>query len=191
MTVYTDVWDRALCKTLAEGAGVHIVIASKEIILKFLFAKLTVASVLACATALAFAEPGTSADDLLHDADGVVQQIDAGHFGEIWDDTAPFVKAKIPKDQWVLDTRTSRQSFGAVAARGWASVTRIRYAANASGIPAGLYANVNFTTALVQGGAVYELLSFRLENDGKWHLTGYVPRKSQDSAAQSAQVPKP
>jgi hypothetical protein len=180
----------ALCEVLVEGAGVHKVIVSKEIILKLLFAKLTVASVLACATAIAFAEPGTSADDLLHDADGIVQQFDAGHFGDVWDDAAPFVKAKIPKDQFVSDTRTARQSFGAVAARGWASVTRIRYASFA-GIPDGIYANVDFTTALAQGGTVYELLSFRLESDGKWHLTGYVPRRSQGSAAQSAQVAKP
>ncbi|MDI9653588.1 DUF4019 domain-containing protein, partial [Burkholderia cenocepacia] len=85
------------------------------------------------------------------------------------------------QDQFAADMRHARQSVGAVGHRGWAQVTRIRYT-NASTIPDGLYANVDFATTLKNGSTVFEKMSFRLEDDGSWRLTGYVPRQAQDLA---------
>ncbi|MGV2293289.1 DUF4019 domain-containing protein [Trinickia sp. YCB016] len=152
--------------------------------------KLTVAGALACTAGLAIADPGASADELLHDADDVLQQIDVGHFGDVWSDAAPFVKAKIPKEQFMTQTAAARLALGAVAKRGWASIVRIRFT-NTVGLPDGLYANVDYSTTLADGGTVYELLSFRLESDGQWHLTGYVPRRSQGQIGQAGTVATP
>lgn len=138
--------------------------------------KLAAVCVLATSGALAVAAQGTSADELLGDADRVVQQIDSNRYVDVWHDAAPFVKAKIPQDQFVSGTRQSRQALGAIVRRGWASVTRVQYAGQ-SGIPDGLYANVNYATTLTNGQSVFELLSFQLGQDGTWHLTGYVPHQ--------------
>ncbi|MCA8427883.1 DUF4019 domain-containing protein [Burkholderia seminalis] len=124
---------------------------------------------------------GESADALLRDSDAVFKQLDAGQYGAVWTDAAAFVKARIKQDQFAADMQHARQSVGAVSRRGWAQVTRIRYT-NASTTPDGLYANVDYTTTLTSGATVYEKLSFRLEDDGRWHLTGYVPRQSQNFA---------
>ncbi|KUY76424.1 DUF4019 domain-containing protein [Burkholderia sp. RF4-BP95] len=121
---------------------------------------------------------GESADALLRDADAVFKQLDAGQYGMVWNDSAAFVKARIRQDQFALDMQRARQSVGMVSHRGWAQITRIRYT-NSSSMPDGLYANVDFTTTLKTGTTVYEKLSFRLD-DGRWHLTGYVPRQSQN-----------
>ena len=48
-------------------------------------------------------------------------------------------------------------------------------------MPDGLYANLDYATTLTSGATVFERLSFRLD-DGRWHLTGYVPRQSQHFA---------
>ncbi|WP_407971966.1 DUF4019 domain-containing protein [Burkholderia pyrrocinia] len=121
---------------------------------------------------------GESADSLLRDSDAVFKQLDAGQYGAVWSDAAAFVKARIKQDQFAADMQQARQSVGAVSHRGWAQITRIRYK-NASATPDGLYANVDYATTLTNGATVFEKLSFRLDDDGRWHLTGYVPRQSQ------------
>ncbi|RQS20927.1 DUF4019 domain-containing protein [Burkholderia sp. Bp8992] len=124
---------------------------------------------------------GESADTLLRDSDAVFKQLDAGQYGAVWTDAAAFVKARIKQDQFAADMQHARQSVGTVSHRGWAQVTRIRYE-RTPGMPDGLYANVDYATTLTSGSTVFEKLSFRLEDDGRWHLTGYVPRQSQNFA---------
>ncbi|VWC27507.1 membrane protein [Burkholderia arboris] len=43
-------------------------------------------------------------------------------------------------------------------------------------------ANVDYATTLTNGATVFEKPSFRLEGDGRWRLTGYVSRQSQNFA---------
>jgi hypothetical protein len=162
----------------------------KEIHLKHAIAimKLAAVCVLATSASLALAAPGTSADELLNDADRVLQQFDSNHYAEVWQNAAPFVKAKIPQDKFVRSTSEARGALGAVTRRGWAQVTRIQYN-GANEIPDGLYANVDYATTLASGRTVFELVSFQLSSDGQWRLTGYVPRQTQDAAA--AQAAKP
>lgn len=121
---------------------------------------------------------GESADSLLRDSETVFKQLDAGQYGAVWSNAAAFVKARIKQDQFAADVQHARQSVGAVSHRGWAQITRIRYA-NSSTTPDGLYANVDYATTLTSGATVFEKLSFRLDDDGRWRLTGYVPRQTQ------------
>lgn len=106
----------------------------------------------------------------------MLKQLDAGQFGAVWTDAAPFVKARIKQDQFVADTQRARQGVGPVSHREWTQITRI-HSVNASTTPDGFYANVAYTTTLANGETMFEKLSFRLD-DGQWHLTGYVPYKS-------------
>ncbi|HGL4261318.1 DUF4019 domain-containing protein [Burkholderia dolosa] len=130
----------------------------------------------------AHAQPGgESADELLRDADVVFKRLDAGQYAAVWADAAPFVKARIKQDQFAADMQRARQSVGAVGRRGWAQITRILYT-NSPPLPDGLYANVDYATTLTNGATVFEKLSFRLDDDGRWHLTGYVPRQAQNDA---------
>ncbi|WP_322024267.1 DUF4019 domain-containing protein [Burkholderia sp. BCC1977] len=122
---------------------------------------------------------GDSADELLNDANTVFRQLDAGQFADVWANAADFVKTRIKQDQFVADVRRARQSVGVVQHRGWAQLVRIQYTQR-NDLPDGLYANVDFATTLTTGTKMYEKLSFRLDSDGHWHLTGYVPRRTQD-----------
>lgn len=122
---------------------------------------------------------GESADELLKDSDTAFQLLDAGQFAQLWLNSASFVRDRLNKDQFITDMQRARQGVGVVQHRGWASVTRVRYSSSAE-LPDGLYATVDYATTKAGGGTVYEKLSFRLEPDGRWHFTGYIPRGTQE-----------
>lgn len=146
--------------------------------MKRLTAILIFASVQAIALAcpsIAFAESGDSADELLREAELATRQIDANQFTTLWQSAAPFVKARLPQPSFIDDMRKAKQSIGPVARRSWASVSRVTYVGNKD-LPDGLYANVGYSTALANGAVTTEQVSFRLEGDGRWHITGYIPQ---------------
>lgn len=144
------------------------------------------ACALATLSALAYgAQAGTSADELLDDAQHVLQQIDAGQYATVWQDTAPFVRENYSTDAFQKALAQSRKAVGSIDHRGWASVTRLTYAHDKV-VPDGLYANVDYATWLTDGRIVYEKVSFQLGSDGHWHFTGYEPRQNQGSAPQAS-----
>lgn len=120
-----------------------------------------------------------SADQLIEGGLQVLKQIDSGQGAQVWEAAAPFVKARYPKAELTATWSQARQSVGAVATRTWASVNRVRFAQDTAGTPAGLYANIDYSTRLNDGRTVFELVSFRQEPDGTWRLTGYLPRQTQ------------
>lgn len=136
---------------------------------------------LAMSVTLTAAAQGTSADELLNDTGRVFQLFDSNQYADAWQNAAPFVKAKIPQDEFVRMTIEARKELGTVARRSWSSITRIQ-AVGLPGIPDGLYANVDFSSTLTSGRTVFEMLSFQLGDDGQWRLTGYRPRATQDTA---------
>lgn len=143
--------------------------------------KLAAVCALTMSAALAAAAQGNSADELLNDAERIFQQFDSNRYAEVWQDAAPFIKGKIPQDQFVKTMSDARHTLGAVTRRGWSSVTRIQ-SIGVSGMPDGLYANVDSASTLANGHTAFELLSFQLGADGQWHLTGYTPRLTQAQA---------
>jgi len=137
------------------------------------------ACTLAVASSCALAQQdGSSADELVQAGLASLKQIDEGRAGEIWDGASAFIKTRFPRADFVANTQRARQTVGVVARRDWAGITRIRYPDDSTGIPAGLYANVDFATRLTNDKTVFEKVSFRLEPQG-WRLTGYVPRENQ------------
>ncbi len=147
-----------------------------------LMAACAIAAVSASASAYG-AEAGGSADELLGAAQHALQQIDAGQYAALWQETAPFVRAKYAAGGFESGLAALRQSVGDVDHRGWASVTRLTYSHDQV-VPDGLYANVDYATWLRGGRIVYEKVSFQLGSDGRWHFTGYAPRQTQNESPQ-------
>ena len=127
----------------------------------------------------AIAQDGASADTLIQNGLAVLQQIDKAPSNGVWENAAAFIKTRFSKETLVDNLTKSRATIGQVAGRRWASVTRIKYDTEITGIPAGLYANIDFATDIVGGKTVFELVSFQLDANGVWRLTGYVPRNRQ------------
>ncbi|WP_256583712.1 DUF4019 domain-containing protein [Burkholderia singularis] len=154
----------------------------------FCFARWAAAACVALASAWSMppahaqTPPGTSADALIRDADEIVKQLDAAQYDAVWRGMAPFVHTQMKQAQFVKPIKQARQAMGPVAQRGWSNVARIALSGS-QGAPEGMYANVDYVTTLASGQVVFEQLSFRLEPDGQWRLTGYVPRRPVPAAA--------
>ncbi|AOH36333.1 DUF4019 domain-containing protein [Luteimonas sp. JM171] len=114
--------------------------------------------------------------ELTNAATQVVQMIDANRVGEVWDLSTDAVKRIVPKDSFVQQVSADRQRLGAPTARGQAVVTRTQFQEGGE-VPAGLYINVAFPTTFANNAEpVRELVSFRLDEDQVWRLSGYSLR---------------
>lgn len=119
-----------------------------------------------------------SADALIDAARRAAQLIDDDRAVDAWNAAAPFMFARIGSDRFASGVRDARKAFAKTSLRTWAGVKRVRYERDVE-VPAGLYGNVDFSTQLVDGSTMFELVTMRLERDGVWRLTGYVPRRNQ------------
>lgn len=120
---------------------------------------------------------GSSSDEILDAAGQVLQQIDQNQYTQVWQDAVPFVKARLTQDGLVNALSHSRQQLGPVKYRNWSAIVRLQYS-NSKTVPDGLYADVDYTTTLVDGRVIYEFVTLELGSDGRWHFVGYVPHQT-------------
>lgn len=103
----------------------------------------------------------------------VAQMVDANQLAQLWDGASVVAKRAVPKEAFVAQIAAARKRLGAVGGRGQATVTRVRYD-NGAAVPAGLYVNVSFPTRFANAPQpVRELVSFRLDEDKVWRMSGY------------------
>lgn len=114
--------------------------------------------------------------DMTNAAQQVVQMIDANRIGDVWDLSTDTVKRLVPRDSFVQQVTADRTRLGAPSARGQAVVTRTQFQEGGE-VPAGLYINVAFPTQFGNSAEpVRELVSFRLDEDQVWRVSGYSLR---------------
>ena len=121
----------------------------------------------------------TSPDALLAAAGRALTLLDAGNYAPLWQDMPPSLQSRFTREKFIADMASTRQAVGALRQRTWSNVNRLRYAAPTTpqGVPAGLYANVEMSSTTTDGRSFIERVSFRIESDGGFRFTGYVPRQ--------------
>ncbi|HEY0333566.1 MAG TPA: DUF4019 domain-containing protein [Stenotrophomonas sp.] len=103
----------------------------------------------------------------------VVQMVDANQLAQLWEGASVVAKRAVPREAFVAQIAGARKRLGTVSGRGQPTVTRVRYNPGAS-VPEGLYVNVSFPTRFTGAPQpVRELVSFRLDEDKVWRLSGY------------------
>lgn len=106
----------------------------------------------------------------------VVQLVDQNKTAEVWAGASPVAKAATNQAEFVKQVSLDRQKVGAVAERKQVAVTRAVYPAGAE-VPAGNYVNVVYATKFANAPQpVRELISFHLDNDQIWRVSGYSLR---------------
>ena len=104
------------------------------------------------------------------------QMIDADQIGQVWDGASAVAKKAVARDFFVSQITGERRRLGTLVGRGAASVTRVKYAPGAL-VPEGLYVNISFPSRFGNlAQPVRELVSFRLDEDKVWRLSGYSLR---------------
>lgn len=109
-------------------------------------------------------------------AQQVLQMIDGNRAGEVWDGASQVTKGAVARDDFVRQLAADRAQLGAAASRGAPTVSRSQFVAGEA-VPAGIYINVAFPTTFAgQPQPIRELVSFRLDEDRTWRVSGYSVR---------------
>jgi len=109
-------------------------------------------------------------------AESIVAMIDNGQSGQVWDQASDVAKKTVSRDQFTKATESDRAKVGKVTSRKLEGVTRA-LSNGKEKLPQGLYVNVVFATQFSnESKPVRELVSFHLDSDKKWRLSGYTIR---------------
>lgn len=111
--------------------------------------------------------------------DQIVAMIDNGQIGQVWDQASEVAKKAISRDKFVKNVEADRARLGTMKSRKVARVTRALAKGNGK-LPAGLYVNVNYATQFSkQAKPILEKVSFHLDGDRKWRVSGYTVEESK------------
>ncbi len=96
--------------------------------------------------------------------------VDAGKYGESWDQAAEMFRAKLTKAQWEAALDKARRPLGKVVKR---ELQGARLLTNPPSAPAGEYVVIQFATSFENSGAMIETIAPMKEKDGSWRVSGY------------------
>lgn len=101
----------------------------------------------------------------------VLNLIDQGKSGEIWEGLSSTIQPKVSKNSFTQRIAEDQSTLGAPSKR--QQISAYRSEANGqSNIPKGIYYSVIFETNFAKGQG-RELVSFRFDNDQIWRVAGY------------------
>lgn len=107
-------------------------------------------------------------------ADSIIAMIDNGQVGQVWDEASEVAKKTVSRADFVKAVEAQRAKFGTVTSRKVANVTRT-VSKGERKLPVGYYVNVNYATKFSkEAKPVLEKVSFHLDSDKKWRLSGYT-----------------
>ncbi|GLQ95038.1 DUF4019 domain-containing protein [Dyella acidisoli] len=105
----------------------------------------------------------------------VADLVDKGQEGQVWDGASTITKQLIARDAFVKGVNTDRKTVGTLVTRTPAALTFSE--SDGKKLPSGLFANVAFATRFAnEKQPVRELISFHLDGDNVWRVTGYTLR---------------
>lgn len=119
--------------------------------------------------------------ELVTYANSIVAMIDNGQAGQVWEGASEVAKKATSKKQFVQTTDGELAKLGKVDSRKVANVTRTM-SRGSKALPAGEYINVNYATKFSkEAKPILEKVSFHLDNDKKWRVSGYKLYASRQS----------
>lgn len=99
--------------------------------------------------------------------------VDAGRYGDSWEEAAALFKQTIPKLRWETTVQSVREPLGIVTSRKLRSMTYARILPNA---PEGDYVVIQFDTRFENRPLSVETVTPMREKDGAWKVSGYFIR---------------
>jgi hypothetical protein len=99
--------------------------------------------------------------------------VDAGRYGDSWEDAAALFKLAIPKLRWETMVQSVREPLGVVTSR---KVRAMNYTRVLPGAPEGEYVVIQFDTRFENRPLSVETVTPMREKDGTWKVSGYFIR---------------
>ena len=105
----------------------------------------------------------------------VAAMVDQNKIGEVWDSASSIAKQANTRADFVTRVGADRAQLGTPTSRKLMAITRTQ--SKGGKVPAGNYVNVNYATTFSKAKEpVRELISYHLDADNIWRLTGYTVR---------------
>jgi hypothetical protein len=101
--------------------------------------------------------------------------IDAGEYGQSWDEAAAVFKAAVTKEQWVQAVKNVRDQTGKLNSR---KLVRADYTKTLPNAPEGEYVLMQYEASFEKGSAVEAITPMR-EKDGSWKVSGYFVKPKE------------
>lgn len=99
--------------------------------------------------------------------------VDAGRYGDSWENAAELFRQTIPKLRWETTVQAVREPLGVVVGR---KVRAMNYARVLPGAPEGEYVVIQFDTRFENRPLSVETVTPMREKDGSWKVSGYFIR---------------
>jgi len=96
--------------------------------------------------------------------------VDAGKYGESWDQASGFFKEKVTKEQWQEAISGVRVPLGKVESR---QFKLVEFKSELPQAPKGTYAVTQYRTKFANSAPMIETITPMLEKDGTWKVSGY------------------
>lgn len=96
--------------------------------------------------------------------------VDAGKYGESWDQGAALFKAALTRSQWEAALEKVRKPLGKVVSR---KLRGAKYLTEIPNAPAGEYVVIQYDTRFDGAPAAVETITPMKDKDGVWRVSGY------------------
>jgi hypothetical protein len=96
--------------------------------------------------------------------------VDAGQYGDSWDQAAQVFKGAVTKEQWLQAMQTTRQPIGTNFSR---ELKSKRYLTSLPGAPDGAYVVIQFKASFQNKSSAVETVTPMRDKDGTWRVSGY------------------
>lgn len=128
-----------------------------------------------------------TSDPFIQNALALVQALPTDSGASAYDASSNVMKQALTRDQFIQSIQSANRSMGQVFRRDWIKVERLSIPARTDGqpapVPAGEYVTVQILASNAQGAARLEQVSFRLDEDKVWRVTG-VDLSANNGSAQ-------
>lgn len=129
---------------------------------------------LACVSTQASAqEEGLDLRPAAQAAQAWLAGVDAGRYGDSWEDAAELFRQTIPKLRWETAVQSVREPLGVVTSR---KIRAMNYTRVLPGAPEGEYVVIQFDTRFENRPLSVETVTPMREKDGSWKVSGYFIR---------------
>ena len=102
--------------------------------------------------------------------------IDAGKYGESWDQAAEVFRSAVTKEKWEQAVGNVRQQTGKLKSR---KLTRAEYTEQLPNAPKGEYVLIQYDSSFENVASAVETIVPMREKDGTWKVSGYFVKPKE------------
>jgi hypothetical protein len=97
--------------------------------------------------------------------------VDAGKYGESWDEAAPILKNSTSRKDWTAYLKDKREHFGRMLSRKLLKADPLK---NVPGLPPGQFIGMQYRTSFEKLPSAVEVVIPVQDKDGQWRVSEYV-----------------